>query len=85
MRIDSDRITWQELDGEAVVLDLAGSRYFSLNRTGTILLELMREDRELSELVDALVCEFGEQGSSRITADVSLFLDDLRRRGLLVE
>jgi Coenzyme PQQ synthesis protein D (PqqD) len=82
MRLRTEGIAWQELDGELVVLDLASSTYLAVNPSGTMLATLLQEERTLEELRDALVAEY------RIPADVAeadarAYVDDLRARGLL--
>lgn len=82
MKLRTDGIAWQELDGELVVLDLHSSRYLSANRSGSLLAGLLREDRSLDELADALVAEFGiDAGTAR--ADAAAYVADLRAHGLL--
>ena len=85
MRLDTTRMTWQELDGEAVVLDLTSSTYFSVNRSGTILLGLLREESTEQDLVNALLREFDTAGANDVTADVAAFVETLRTRDLLLD
>lgn len=85
MRLDTSRLTWQELDGEAVVLDLASSTYFTVNRTGTFLLGLLRDEQGEQDLVSALEREFGQRGNPQVTEDVHAFLEVLRRRRMLID
>lgn len=82
MRIRTEGVAWQELDGELVVLDLQASTYLEANETGTFLAELLREERTLDELRDALVERYG------VTADIAeedarAYVDELRSLGLL--
>lgn len=46
------------LEGEGVVLHLKERRYFTVNETGLVLLEALRQPRSLPELVAALVAEY---------------------------
>lgn len=82
MRLRTEGIAWQELDDELVVLDLESSRYLSANPTGTFLAGLLREDRSLDELRDALVAEYGIPPEIA-EADVRAYVDELRSLGLL--
>jgi hypothetical protein len=43
------------LEGEGVVLHLGSRRYFSVNETGLVILEALKEPRTFDELVAALL------------------------------
>jgi hypothetical protein len=51
-------VTWRELDGEAVLLDLEHGRYFTLNRAGSRLWRTLGKRRTLSSLQQDLVENF---------------------------
>lgn len=76
-------VTWQEIDGELVVLDLTRSVYLTTNRSGAVLATLLQEERERDELVDALVAEYGVD-RALAGRDVDAFLAQLDDKGLLV-
>ncbi|HLT84942.1 MAG TPA: PqqD family protein [Phototrophicaceae bacterium] len=82
MQLRSEGITWQEIDGELVILDTARSVYLTTNVAGARLAKLLTEDRSLEELTDALVTEYGI-GRETAQADAAAFVDDLREKGLL--
>lgn len=82
MKLRSEGIAWQELDGELVVLDLEASRYLEANATGTFLAGLLRQERTLEELRDALVEKYGV-APDVAEEDVRLYVDELRSLGLL--
>jgi hypothetical protein len=83
MRLRSENLSWRELDGEAVLLDLAGSKYLNVNAPGTTLLRLLVEDRTADDLVRALVAEYGI-AEDQARADVEAFTGALAEKGLLV-
>lgn len=82
MQLRRSDVTWREIDGEMVILDLASSTYLTTNRTGAVLLKLLVDERSHDELVDALVAHFDVSGA-RADADVTAFADLLRKHGLL--
>ena len=84
VRLDTQRLTWQELDAEAVVLDLASSTYFTLNRTGTLLFTMLTEERSEEELVSRLAAQV-DDSTQDVAGDVAAFLHDLRARGLIID
>lgn len=83
MKLRSDDLVMQEIDGETVLLDLAGSTYFASNQTGTLLLELLKADCEREDLVAALVAEF-DISHDQASADADAFVATLREADLLV-
>ena len=46
------------LEGEGVVLHLKERRYFTVNETGLVLLEALKQPRSMAELVSALSAEY---------------------------
>lgn len=85
MRLRNSQVSWCELDGEAVVLDLKDSKYLSVNSAGTLLLRrLAKGDCTRDELAEALVSEYDLE-SDRAFSDVDRFVDSLRGRNLLDE
>lgn len=84
MRLRSANLSLREIDGETVLLDLAGSKYLSVNSSGTVLLHLLAENRSRDELVDALVSTYGIS-AAQAGGDVDAFLSNLADKGLLLE
>ena len=83
MRLRADQLSWRELDGQAVVLDLAASKYLTVNETGTVLLRRLAEgDCDRVELVRALMQHYGIC-EEQACADVEAFIGNLERKGLL--
>jgi hypothetical protein len=70
-------VTWQQLDGEVVALDLASATYVMANDTGSILWPLLEEGATDSELAAVLVDRFGID-AERASADVAAFVAQLR-------
>ena len=46
------------LEGEGVVLHLKSRKYFSVNETGLVILEALKEPRTFEELVAAILKEY---------------------------
>lgn len=82
VQLRQDGISWQEIEGELVILDLERSVYLTTNVSGAFLSKLLVEDRTREELVSRLAEEFGID-EERAGADVDAFLEELSRRGLL--
>lgn len=82
MQIRTDGVTWQEIDGELVLLDLERSVYLTTNASGALLTKLLVEERSLDDLADALVTEFAIDRSDAVR-DAQTFVDELVEHKLL--
>ena len=65
----SEDVLFQNLDGEAVLLDLASETYFGLNEVGTRVWELLESPMSLGEIATQLQSEY-EVESARAESDV---------------
>jgi len=84
MRLRENGVTWQEIDGELVILDLVSSTYLTTNGSGAFVAKLLETDRSAEDLTTALVTEYGVERAVA-ARDTEAFLAELRRRELLVE
>jgi hypothetical protein len=72
----------QQLDGEAVLLDLERETYFSLNRVGARIWALIGEGLTFSAIVDRLADEF-DASRAVIAADAMALAEELLAAGLV--
>jgi hypothetical protein len=72
----------QQLDGEAVLLDLERETYFSLNRVGARIWALIGEGLTFSAIVDRLADEF-DASRTVIAADAMALAEELLAAGLV--
>jgi hypothetical protein len=70
------------LDGEAVILDLASSKYLGLNDVATRVWELLGEGKEFGAIRAALLDEF-EVPAEVLERDLDRLFGDLTARGLI--
>src|SRR3954468_9383765 len=82
MKLRLDDITWREIDGDLVILDLRSSTYLTANASGTVLMRQLTEERTLPQLAQALVDAFGVP-ELRAQQDAQTFVDELDEQGLL--
>lgn len=82
MKLRSDGLSWQEIDGELVILDLKSSVYLTTNKSGAFLAKVLTAERTPDELIDALVQEYGID-RERAVADAGAFVAVLTRKGLI--
>lgn len=79
----SPDVVFRDLEGEAVILDLASGTYFGLNEVGTRVWRLVDEGRDVSQIVEIVTSEY-QADRATIARDVERLLDDLRSRRLIV-
>jgi hypothetical protein len=75
-------VVFRDLDGEAVVLDLATGMYFGLDDVGTRMWQLIEQHGTLPEVLDILEQEF-DAPIECVEADLREFLDLLVSKGLV--
>jgi len=71
-----------ELEGEAVILNLADGVYYGLDGVGARVWELLREPRSVAELRDEVVAEFDVDGETA-ERDLLALLGELAARRLV--
>lgn len=84
LRLRAESTSWQDVDGQVVILDLRSSTYLELNRTGSRLFHRLVNGATVEDLSDALSQVYGLD-RALATADVEAFLAALRQQGLLLE
>ena len=82
--LPSPDVLFQNLGGEAVLLDLKTETYFGLNPVGTRMWELITAgEGSLGEAVDTLLGEF-DVGRERLQTDLLRLAGELAAAGLVV-
>ncbi len=82
LRLRSNELTWREVDGEIIALDLTSSLYFTANRTGTLLWSRLVDGAKLDELT-ALLTEQFDLSAADARRDASSFIALLDSHSLL--
>ncbi len=82
VRIRQKHVTWREIDGVVIALDLSSSTYFTTNRTGRVLWTAMVGGATIDELVSLLESSFGIS-RQRATDDVMAFVKLVGANNLL--
>lgn len=79
----SSEVLFQEVGGEAVLLDLASEQYFGLNAVGTRIWQLLEAPSGLADVHRILCSEF-EADHARIEGDLLALVGKLRDAGLIM-
>lgn len=88
MNIDSrvhilDDVLFQELQGEAVLLNLKTGVYLGLNPVGTRIWQLLQEDGSLARVRDTMLREY-DVAPEQLTNDLLTLVSQMEQQGLLV-
>lgn len=78
----SDQVLFQDVGGEAVLLDLASEQYFGLNDVGTRIWQLIETSAVLEE-VRSTLCEEFEADPACIEQDLLALVEALADAGLI--
>jgi hypothetical protein len=78
----SDDVLWQELQGEAVLLNLKTGVYFGLNPIGTRVWELLAHHGIVRDVVDAIVGEY-DVARQVCADDVIALIADMQNHSLV--
>jgi coenzyme PQQ synthesis protein D (PqqD) len=78
----SDDVVTRELDGEAIILNLASGVYFGLDPVGTRMWQLIAERARLQDVLDAVREEY-DAPVDIVAADLLRLVDDLLGHGLV--
>lgn len=78
----NDDVLFQEVGGEAVLLNLGSESYFGLNEVGTRIWELLTQDSLLQRAYDALRDEY-DATPEQLQADLLTLVDEMAKAGLV--
>jgi uncharacterized membrane protein YheB (UPF0754 family) len=78
----ADEVIFRVLGDEAVILNLATSRYFGLNSVGTRLWQLIAEHGSEEKVIQAFLAEY-EVEEKQLRQDLDDLIQQLRQKGLV--
>jgi hypothetical protein len=78
----SDDVLFQEVGGEAVLLDLASEQYFGLDPVGTRIWQLIGDGTGLQSIHDCMLAEF-DAAPDQLRHDLLALASQLRDAGLI--
>ncbi|MGC4155002.1 MAG: PqqD family protein [Propionicimonas sp.] len=82
MKLRAGDLTWREIDGDLVILDLRSSTYLTANASASVLMQELAEEKSSDQLVQALVNAF-DIPVAQAETDVRAFVEALTDGGLL--
>jgi coenzyme PQQ synthesis protein D (PqqD) len=78
----SPQVSYATQHGRAMLLDRAGGAYYTLNESGDLIWEMVRQGTTLGAIVDALEQRY-DAPRERIAADASTMVTDLVSASLI--
>ena len=82
-RINQEIVRWRIVDDEAVLINVENTFYYSLNKTGTLIWQLLLErPRPFEEVVGAVAARF-RRTEAEVGADVRQFLEQMGAENLI--
>lgn len=77
-----ESLSWREVDGEVVILDLSSSKYLALNGPAALMWKRLAVGASPAELAELLLQTY-EVDAARAGSDARAFLADCTERGLV--
>lgn len=84
MRLRSDDLHWQAVEGEVLALDARTQVYLAVNKSGAVLWDLLARGTSRAELIERLVSQY-DLAPDRAAGDVDRMLNELSAKGLLAD
>jgi Coenzyme PQQ synthesis protein D (PqqD) len=78
----NEQVLFQELEGEAVLLNLETGFYYGLDVVGTRIWELLKQQRQIPSVIESVVQEF-DVIEKRCAEDLFRFLAELEKNDLI--
>ena len=78
----TEAVVFQQLQEEAVLLNLDSGLYFGLDPIGTRIWNLLAEDQSLPQIVSTIMAEY-EVDNEQCKSDLLTLLGDLEAQGLV--
>jgi len=72
----NDNVIFTEVEGESVLLDLASGHYYSLNRTGSVIWEMLTGEKDLGA-VHRTICQRFEVDAETAWEDIIALVHNL--------
>ncbi len=80
----AEGISWRDIKGELIVLQLASGEYFSFNEIGRLTWLALAEQQSIAQVIDAVIAEY-DVSFAQAEADVVAFIQGLLGNKLLIQ
>jgi Coenzyme PQQ synthesis protein D (PqqD) len=80
----SPEVTYEVVDGKAMLVDPAGRKLITLNRVGTLVWEALDGTLDVDQLTDQLLPRFTDVSRDELARDVAAFVQELAAADLIL-
>jgi len=84
LKINSPHIVHDSIDGETILINLKNGNYYSFDKLGAVIWELIEKNISLNKLSEIMTKILPEAGK-KVEADMDTFVQNLLKENLLME
>jgi hypothetical protein len=77
-----DEVAAKVIDGEAIIINLANGIYYSMDKVGGFIWEMIEEKRTLGEIIAATVARY-DVSREQAQAEIEALVDEILRENLI--
>ncbi|MBM3248187.1 MAG: PqqD family protein [Candidatus Omnitrophica bacterium] len=81
--VNSDRVVWRNIDGEAVILNLDNGFYYTLNEIGTLIWQMLNMHKDAAQITQRISQDYNIS-EQRAKKDLDSLISDLKKEKLLL-
>jgi uncharacterized lipoprotein len=83
--INKDKVSWRRVNGEIIIIHLETTNYYSINKTGSIIWEMLSQQPSSEEEIIERVSKQYSVDSKTTGKDVQLYLRTMLEEDLIQE
>ena len=80
----AEEVSWRDIKGELIVLQLSSGEYFSFNEIGRLAWISLAEHKSIGQVIEAVLAEY-DVSLAQAEADVVAFVQGLLGNKLLIQ
>lgn len=84
LKINGLHIVHDTFDGETILVNLKNGNYYSFDKLGAVIWELIENNVSLNKIIEIINGKFPESGK-KAEADIDAFIQNLLKENLLIE
>jgi hypothetical protein len=82
LRSRGEEIAAKVIDGEAIIIDLANGIYYSMDKVGGLIWDMVQSEHSLEEMIVAVTDRY-QVSREQVDADVQALIEELLRENLV--
>lgn len=81
--IDSQKITWQTIDDEVIIIDLELGNYYTLTGVGAAIWALIEQQATFDQIVTETLAQYDAESTEAVRESVGAFVSELIREKII--